>query len=123
MKNLTLIFITIWMILFLLIPTFGQNDLSKDLKAILIVGHQEDGTKKAMESMNKIAVLLQQKGVIVYKFYNHEANWEEIVKVSKKCNFFIYSGHGSTVGVDGNTGGLCINSIISTLFPIENSKH
>lgn len=114
MKRIKLISIVFWICLFITYPIFAQStDLTK-LKALLIVGHQEDGTKSAIEKMDKIAKLFSENGIKVYKFYNDNANWNEIIKVSKYCNFLVYSGHGSTMGENGNVGGICISSMIST---------
>jgi hypothetical protein len=96
------------------IALFSQNNAKKSLEAILIVGHQEDGTNEAIERIDKIAVLLADNGIVCHKFYNDEANWSEIIKVAPKCSFLVYSGHGSTMGVDGNFGGLCLNKMVST---------
>lgn len=105
--------------LFLLFIVFGlavhgQNNPAAGLKALLVVGYQEDQTPAAIQSMNKIADLLKSHGVLVYKFYDKEADWNKIIAVSPECSFFIYSGHGSTMGPNGNVGGLCIKTMIST---------
>lgn len=83
-------------------------------EAILIVGQQEDGTKDAIARMDKIADFFKKKKVKVHQFYDGDANWNEIVQVSKNCSFLVYSGHGSNLGVDGNAGGLCLNDQISS---------
>lgn len=112
--NIKLILTTLWISLFFMYPVFCQNNNLKNLKAILIVGHQESLTKMAIEDMNKIANLFSEKGVVVYKFYDEKADWNQIIKVAKNCNFFIYSGHGSRMGENGNAGGICINSMVSS---------
>ena len=84
------------------------------LKALLIVGHQEDGTSSAINDMNKIAAVFEQHGIQVYKFYDSRASWNDIKSVAPNCNFLVYSGHGSTMGENGESGGLCINQMIST---------
>jgi hypothetical protein len=84
------------------------------LKALLIVGHQEDGTSSAISDMNKIAAVFEQHGIQVYKFYDSKASWGEIKSIAPNCNFLVYSGHGSTLGENGESGGLCINQMIST---------
>ena len=86
----------------------------KDLKAILIVGHQEDGTANAIKYMDKIADIFLENKVSVHKFYDYKANWDEIIEKAKECSFFVYSGHGSNMGENGNVGGICINSMISS---------
>jgi hypothetical protein len=101
-------------------PMLGQNGHPAKLKAVLIVGHQEDNTGIAIKDMDKIADLFAERGVEVYKFYDEKAIWEEIIKVAEDCNFFIYSGHGSNRGRGGNAGGICINSVVSS-FELEKS--
>ncbi len=113
-KRLVTILIPIWILMSTVFPLSGQNEQTIQLKALLVVGHQEDGTKDAVNSMNKIADLFEKNGVAVYKFYDYDARWDEIIKVSGECNFFVYSGHGSTMGENGNVGGICVTSMIST---------
>jgi len=122
MKKLKPLLFNLIMYLFITPTVFGYHNTSKGLNAVLVVGHQEDGTKRAIEKMEKIANLFKKNGVYVYKFYDDNANWKEIMKVSKNCNFFIYSGHGSTMGENGNVGGICINSMISTAELIKNLR-
>lgn len=114
MKYFKFIFTLLCMYLILANPAIGQSNYSTNLKAILIVGHQEDGTQNAIAGMDKLANLFLENGVTVYKFYDKKANWDEILNVSKNCNFFVYSGHGSTMGENGNVGGICINSMVSS---------
>lgn len=109
------------------INSINQKDFSNSidttlffkLKAVLIVGHQEDGTQTAIEKMKKIEEFFKEKGLEVYSFYDKKADWEKIKKESKRANFFIYSGHGTTLGEDGKSGGLCINSRISSKTILE----
>ena len=111
--NVKLIFTTLWICLLFTYPVLGQVS-TKSLKAILIVGHQEDGTGNAMKNMDKIADVFLENGVSVHKFYDDKANWEKIIETAKECSFFVYSGHGSHMGEDGNVGGICINSMVSS---------
>ncbi len=99
---------------FVVIPAIGQNKTSSKLTAILIVGPLQDGTAKAIENMNKIADVFVKNGVAVYKFYDIKADWDKITEVSKDCSFFVYAGHGSLLGKNGNVGGLCLNTMVST---------
>ena len=112
--RLKLLLTTLWMCLSFAYPVFSQNNNPENLKAILIVGHQEDGTKRAMERMDKIADLFSEKGVTVYRYYDDKADWNKIVETAKDCSFLVYSGHGSNMGENGNVGGICINSMVST---------
>jgi hypothetical protein len=108
-----IIFTILWICLIFTYPVLGQVS-PKGLEAILIVGHQEDGTKSAIEDMDKIADVFIENGVIVHKFYDDKANWNEIVETAKKCSFLVYSGHGTDLGEGGNVGGICINSRVSS---------
>lgn len=93
---------------------FAQQDYYPNLSAILIVGHQEDGTSSAIDDMNEIAHVFEQHGIKVYKFYDSRASWDDIKSTAPNCNFLVYSGHGSTMGENGEAGGLCINKMVST---------
>lgn len=88
-------------------PVFAQQ-----LEALLVVGNTEGQTSKAIKDMNKMAELFQKNGVKVHRFYDKKAKWEDIIKVAPKCSFFVYSGHGSTAGIDGKSGGICIDFIV-----------
>lgn len=114
MKRFEATLISVWIIMFTVFPVSGQKEHPARLKALLVVGHQEDGTKNAVSDMNRIAEFFIKQGVAVYRFYDHDARWDEITKVSGECNFFVYSGHGSTMGEEGNAGGICVTSMIST---------
>lgn len=89
------------------------------LNAVLVVGHQEDGTASAIESMDELANFLKSKDVKLYRFYDDEADWNKIKAASKKADFFIYSGHGSTMGEGGKTGGLCLKTMVTSKQIIE----
>lgn len=83
------------------------------LKAVLVVGHQEDGTAEAIKLMEQIRLTLQQNGVQVSTFYDQKAVWGNIRTAATGAHFFVYSGHGSTMGPNGSSGGLCITERIS----------
>ncbi|MBK7129412.1 MAG: hypothetical protein IPM74_07135 [Crocinitomicaceae bacterium] len=100
--------ISLYCVLFVLQFSFAQATDYSNLQAILIVGHQEDGTQSAIEDMDEIASVFEEHKIGVHKFYDNEAVWSEIIKVSPECNFLVYSGHGSTLGIDGKTGGICV---------------
>lgn len=103
--------------LVLIITTSFKEDISKDyskLKAILVVGYQEDGTKEAMKSIDELADFFTKKGIKVEKFYDSKADWEKIKTAAKGANFFVYRGHGTSLGDNGDPGGLCIAQRISS---------
>lgn len=89
-------------------------DLDSPLEAVLIVGNTEESTGLSIKKMNQVALIFENQGIKVTKFYNRNTNWEAIKTAAKTASFFFYSGHGSTMGVNGNTGGLCLNKMIST---------
>lgn len=99
--------------IFCVLSTIQQSN-AQSKYALLLVGHQEDGTTSAIHEMNKIADLFQANGIGVYKFYDYNANWEEVKRVASECSFLVYSGHGSNLGIQGQVGGLIINPSVST---------
>jgi hypothetical protein len=54
MSTIKLILTTLGIYMFFGYSVFGQNNYSSNLKAILIVGHQEDGTQNAIAGMVRI---------------------------------------------------------------------
>ena len=84
------------------------------LEAVLLVGNTEEGTASSIKKMNEVALIFEKNKIKVTKFYNKNTNWETIKMASKTASFFVYSGHGSTMGINGNTGGLCLNKMITT---------
>lgn len=92
------------------------------LKAVLVVGHQEDGTQEAVSKMEGIATFLRSKKIKVICFYDTAAKWTNIVTAAKGAHFFIYSGHGTTLGENGNVGGFCVKSMVSSQKITEDLK-
>jgi hypothetical protein len=101
---------------------FSQSRNVSALKAILVVGHQEDGTEKAIQEMDKIADLFVSRGITVSRFYDERAIWSDIVTASKEASFFVYSGHGTTLGENNNYGGLCVKSFVSSSMLMQNLR-
>ena len=101
-----------YILLSLLIPllSFSQFD---HLKAVLIVGDQQDGTINALEEIEDIHSFFKSKNLIVSTFYHPKTIWKDIVVASKDANFFVYSGHGMS-WPDGKYGGLDLNVAISS---------
>lgn len=122
MKKYIIHFTSFVILILFAFPAFPQSTQSVKLKAILVVGPLEDLTASSIKDMNEIAALLTKNKILVYKFYDKSANWEEIVKVAKDCSFFIYSGHGSKLGENGTAGGLCIQSMVSSAQLIDKLK-
>ncbi|MFT5777707.1 MAG: hypothetical protein ACI837_000655 [Crocinitomicaceae bacterium] len=92
------------------------------LKAVLVIGPVQDLTSYFIKEMNKIGDFLEQKGVVVHKFYDDAAVWEDIKAAANDANFFIYSGHGTTMGANSVSGGLCIDRTISSKTMTEGFK-
>jgi len=92
------------------IISYSQSD---QLKAVIIVGDQQDGTINAIEDMENIHTFFKSKNVIVKTFYHPKTSWKDIVKESKDASFFVYSGHGMS-WPDGKYGGLDLNKSISS---------
>lgn len=100
-----------FILFFILLTSFNKVE---PLKAILIVGQQEDGTIDAIKEMDDISKFLESKGVICYKFYDDKAIWNNIIKISSDCNFLLYMGHGTTLGKNNSYGGFCIHERVSS---------
>lgn len=88
--------------------------LNAPLEAVLVVGNTESGTASSIKKMNEVALIFEKNKIKVTKFYNKNTNWEAIKMAAKTASFFVYSGHGSNMGLNGNTGGLCLNEMITT---------
>ena len=87
-------------------------NLATTLEAVLVVGNIQESTKSAIKEMDEIALLFVKNGVKVTKFYDKNANWESIKTASKTASFFVYQGHGTTLGLNGESGGLVISDFI-----------
>jgi hypothetical protein len=92
------------------IISYSQAD---QLRAVIIVGDQQDGTIDAIEDMENIHTFFKSKNVIVKTFYHPKTSWKDIVKASKDASFFVYSGHGMS-WPDGKYGGLDLDEAISS---------
>ena len=99
-------------------PASPEGKDGGTLKAILVVGHQEDGTADAIKEMDRLADFLHEQGVRIRRFYDENANWEEITAISRHANIFVYAGHGSTRGPNG-TGGLSLQTSVSNTNIID----
>ena len=99
-----------YILLFIPIISYSQAD---KLRAVIIVGDQQDGTIDAIEDMENIHTFFKSKNVIVKTFYHPKTSWKDIVKVSKDASFFVYSGHGMS-WPDGKYGGLDLDKAISS---------
>jgi hypothetical protein len=91
-----------------------KDNLNVPLEAVLVVGNTEESTKSAMSQMDTLANIFIKNGVKVTKFYDKNTNWESIKTAAKTATFFVYAGHGSNLGINGVTGGLCLNEFINT---------
>ena len=89
------------------------------MKAVLIVGPLQDGTRSAMKEMDKLAALFKEQGVATQTFYDNGAKWDLIKTAAKGAHFFVYSGHGIYGGEGGTAGGLCIKEWVFAETLIE----
>ena len=92
------------------IISYSQAD---QLRAVIIVGDQQDGTVSAIKEMEEIHSFFKSKNVIVQTFYHPKTSWKDLVKASKDASFFVYSGHGMS-WPDGKYGGLDLDEAISS---------
>jgi hypothetical protein len=88
----------------------GKNAQSfPGLKAVLVVGPIEDMTSEAIGKVREIAAFLRSRGIRVIELYDPDATWDRIVSAADGAHIFLYSGHGTTMGFYGRTGGLCLS--------------
>ena len=87
-----------------------DNSLEAPKVAVCIIG--SDSTPD-YQSMNSIVSLLERNGYFVHKFYDPNNQWDGIKRVASDATVFVYSGHGTTMGIDGSYGGLVIDDFIS----------
>jgi hypothetical protein len=99
--------------------SFKNSPKSVPLEAVLIVGNTENGTTSSIKEMNTLALIFENRGIKVTKFYDKNTDWEAIKKAAKTASFFVYSGHGSTMGINGGSGGLCLIEMITAKQMIE----
>ena len=81
-------------------------------KAIIVIGN--DIKTFNVDDINKTQQIFKEKNITVKIFNQNENNWDSIVKESKGANFFIYTGHGTTLGYNHTVGGLVLNEFISS---------
>jgi len=106
--------------LFITLISLSQNTPSKKLEALCIVGSRVSQSYE--DRTEEIAELLESQNVKVHRFYDGNNNWEKIKKAAENCTFFIYSGHGTVLGLDGGFGGLVVEDFISAQQIIDELK-
>jgi hypothetical protein len=101
--------------------SFVSRDSLSRLKAIFIVGPVESSTPEFIEEQRVAAAMLRAQGIQVVEVYSPNANWEFVKLKAKDAHILIYSGHGSTAGYDGKSGGFCLddNIIYATQIATE----
>jgi hypothetical protein len=112
-----------FLLIYSTISLFGnaQSTTSKTQKeAVLIVGEGVSASNKAR--MEEIAVILEAQKYKVYRFYSPNNKWEDIKKAALNASFFIYNGHGTTLGLNDGFGGLVINEFISAQRIVDELK-
>lgn len=97
----------------------NDNSLEVPKVAVCIIGSD---TTPDYESMNRVVSLLERNGYTVYEFFDPNNHWNDIKKVASDATVFVYSGHGTTMGIDGGYGGLVIDDYI-TAKKIANELH
>jgi len=80
--------------------------------ALLLIGTNFE-LKGGLETMDSIESIFNKQGITCYKFFDGDSDWSKIVKVSSKCSYLVYMGHGTTKG-DNGYGGLCLVETISS---------
>lgn len=105
MKIKLIVIILFSLLLFGFSPSNGPLKTTL-LEAVLIVGNTENSTASSIKEMNALTLIFTNRGIKVTKFYNRNINWEAIKSASITASFFVYSGHGSTMGINCKTGEL-----------------
>ncbi len=106
--------------LFFTLISLGQNTPSKKLEALCIVGSRVGQSYE--DRTEEIAEFLESKNVKVHRFYDGNNNWNKIKKAAENCTFFIYSGHGTYLGLDGGFGGMVVEDFISAQQIVDELK-
>ena len=104
----------------LTMPIISYSQIDQ-LRAVIIVGDQQDGTVSAIKDMEEIHSFFKSKNVIVKTFYHPKTSWKDIVSASKDASFFVYSGHGIS-WPDGKYGGLDLDESISSEAIVNDLK-
>ena len=100
---------------------FSQNSSTSTQKeAVLIVGDRAPAENKAR--MEELAVILEAHKYKVHRFYSPNNKWVDIKKAALNASFFIYNGHGTTLGLNEGFGGLVINEFISAQRIVDELK-
>lgn len=98
----------------------ANNYSTKKLEAVCIVGsHVSDRYEERTE---EIAEFLESHNVKVHRFYDGNNNWNRIKKAAENSTFFIYSGHGTVLGLDGGFGGLVVDEFVSAQQIVDELK-
>jgi len=117
MKTITFLLIFISLVF----VGFSQNSATSTQKeAVLIVGDRAPAENKAR--MEELAVILEAAKYKVHRFYSPNNKWVDIKKAALNASFFIYNGHGTTLGLNEGFGGLVINEFISAQRIVDELK-
>ena len=110
-------------LLFIAVLFFCNYLIAEPLEAILILGTDltEQRKNSHLEEIERVYSFLNTKNVIVHKFYLDNAKWKEVIKISPRCSFFIYFGHGGERNFLSMNELIDSNRIISDLKLKDNS--
>ena len=97
-----------------------KNPAAKKHEAVCIVG--SDVGYDYETRTEEIAEFLEAKNIKVHRFYDGNNNWDQIKRVAENCSFFIYSGHGTNLGLDGGYGGIVVDNFISAQQIVKELK-
>ncbi len=107
--------------IFISLIGISQSTQSKPQKeAVLIVGDRAPAENKAR--MEELAVILEAHKYKVHRFYSPNNKWVDIKRAALNASFFIYNGHGTTLGLNDGFGGLVINEFISAQRIVDELK-
>ncbi len=95
--------------LFLLpVLLFAQTNRNDTLKAVLIVGPQEESTASSIRQIQQIDTFLRSQGIKVFTFYDEMATKENVLKALQGAHIIVYDGHGTMLGDSSKPGGFVL---------------
>jgi len=114
-KGFTLKTGALFLLVFVCVISLSTSAIAQTpLKAVLLVGpingDYDPQTTEYKQDMNLAAAELEANGVVVYKFYTPDNDWEQIKAAADGAQFFFYSGHG-ILWPHGIVGGLCLKNL------------
>jgi len=91
----------------------AQSKPTSPREAVCILGSDLLHRDQNIVDLNALVHYLESQNFRVHTFFNETNDWEAIKKASLNASIFIYSGHGTHLGIDEGFGGIVIGEFIS----------